>query len=144
MQVILGWICVLLGGSMYLIQCISSINFSLAQRLGLQEKTEEASPLILRAERYVAYWDLVTLVWLPVAGFLMIMDYSLWPYIALIGAAIYIDTAGREAAKNLSFQHENLPSGPVAQQKLFFSTFIIMGVLGLVVLVYSLITLLFT
>ena len=142
MQAILGWVCVVLGGSMYLIQCISSVNFSLAQRLGLQEKTKEASPIILRSERYVAYWDLFTLIWLPVAGVLMIMNNFLWPYMALIGAAVYVDTAGREAAKNLSFRHEHIPSGPPEQQKLFFSTFIVMFVLGLTVLAYSLMTLL--
>ena len=105
MQIILGWILILFPGILFLGQLISSFNFSLAQRLGLQEKPETADPLLLRAERYVAYWDLVTIVWLPVAGILMVVNHPWWPLVSLIGASIYIDAAGREAAKNLSFRH---------------------------------------
>ena len=119
-------------------QIISSINFPLAQKLGLQEKSGTADPLFLRAERYIAYWDLVTLSWLPLAGILMVINHALWPVIALIGAAIYIDAAGREAAKNLSFRHEGIKSGSEREQKLFFPTYIIMLILGVVVLLFSL------
>jgi len=137
-QQVLGWVLIVLSGPMVVIQLISSIDFPLAQKLGLQEKAGEADPLLLRAERYVAYWDLVSLVWLPVAGVMMVLDHAWWPLFALAGAAIYIDTAGREAAKNLSFRHEGLKAGTERQQKLFFASYIVMLVLGLVALVYSL------
>jgi hypothetical protein len=138
MQVILGWILIVLPGSLVVIQLISSIDFALAQKLGLQEKSGEADPLLLRAERYVAYWDLVSLIWLPIAGIAMVLDHAWWPLLALAGAAIYLDAAGREAAKNLSFRHEGVKAGPQQQQKLFFATYIAMFLLGLVTLVYAL------
>ena len=141
MQSILGWILIIFPGILLIGQIISSVNFPLAQKLGLQEKSGTADPLFLRAERYTAYWDLVTISWLPVAGILMVINHAWWPVIALIGAAIYIDTAGREAAKNLSFRHEGIKSGSEQEQKFFFPTYIIMLVLGLIVLLYSLLPL---
>lgn len=138
MQTILGWILIIFPGILLLGQIISSINFPLAQKLGVQEKSGSADPLFLRAERYAAYWDLVSLCWLPIAGILMVINHAWWPHIALIGAAIYIDTAGREAAKNLSFRHEGIKSGSEQEQKLFFPTYIIMLILGVIVVVYSL------
>ena len=112
MQSILGWVLIIFPGILYIGQIISSINFSLAQKLGLQENTDETDHLLQRAERYTAYWDLVTLLWLPFSGLLMIFDYSIWPIVGLFGGAIYIDTAGREAMKILSFKHERIKVAP--------------------------------
>ena len=103
-----------------------------------QEKPETTDPLLIRAERYTAYWDLLTLIWLPIGGVLMVVNHPWWPLISLIGASIYVDTAGREAAKNLSFRHEGIRSGTEQEQKIFFSTYIVMGILGLFVILYSL------
>jgi hypothetical protein len=137
MQNFIGWMLIIFPGILYVGQVISSIDFPLAQRLGLQENPNEADPLLQRAERYAAYWDLVTLGWMPLAGILMVLDNSFWPIAALFSGAIYLDAAGREAAKNLSFKHEGIRIGAPTQQKLFFSTYIIMAVLALVVLIYS-------
>jgi len=120
MQEITGWILIIFGGSLYLAQIISSINFSLAQKLGLQEKSETSDPLLLRSERYTAYWDLLTLIWLPVAGYLMIINHYLWPILLLTGGAIYLDTAGREAVKSLSFRHEDVELVPLMNNGYFF------------------------
>ena len=138
MQAILGWILILFPGALLLVQLISSLNFSLAQKFGLQEKSESADPLLLRSERYTAYWDLVTLVWLPIAGILMVINHPWWPLTALVGAAIYIDAAGREAVKNLSFRHEGIKTGTKQEQILFFITYIIMIIIGIIIIIYSL------
>jgi len=140
MQILLGWVLIIFPGILYSGQIISSINFSFAQKMGLQENPEETDLLLQRAEKYTAYWDLVTLVWLPISGVLMLINNSLWPIFALFGGAIYLDAAGREAAKILSFKHEGVRIGSPLQQRLFFSTYIIMAVLAIVVIVYSLIT----
>ena len=137
MQGLIGWILLILGSALYIAQIISSINFDLAQRLGIQESAEHADPLFQRAERYTAYWDLVTLIWLPLAGALMIINHQWWPVISLIGGAIYLDTAGREAAKNISFRHEGIKTGTIKQQKIFFASYIVMLVLAVLVITYS-------
>ena len=137
MQLILGWIILIFPGILLLGQIISSINFPLAQKFGLQENPDETDSLLQRAEQYTAYWDLFTLVWMPAAGTLMIINHPFWPLIALIGGAIYFDTAGREAAKILSFKHEGIRVGSPNQYRLFLSTYIIMAVLGIIVITYS-------
>ncbi len=134
MQELTGWTLLLVGGGLYLAQLISSINFRLAQKWGIQEDPEHAAPLLIRAERYVAYWDLVTLGWLPLAGVLMIANHTWWSIIALPGAAIYLDMAGREAAKNLSFRHEGLQTGGPRQSRIFFASYLVMALLGIVTL----------
>ena len=141
MQIITGWILVISGFGLYLAQIISSINFSLAQRLGIQEKAETADPLLQRSERYTAYWDLVVLLWLPLAGVLMIIDHQTWPLMGLFGSAIYLDTAGREAMKNLSFRHEGLKTGTDMEQRLFFASYIVMGLMALMVIGLSVVEL---
>jgi hypothetical protein len=136
-QVIIGWILLIFGGALYLAQVISSVNFKLAQRLGIQEKPEVTDPLLQRSERYTAYWDLVTLGWLPLAGVLMITNHDWWPIISLIGGAIYLDTSGREAAKSLSFRHEGIKVGTDKQQSVFFASYIVMAVIAIVLIIYS-------
>ncbi len=141
MQLIIGWIIIVFPGILYVAQIISSCSFSLAQKLGIQEARELADPMLQRAERYAAYWDLFTLGWLPLSGILMVVEHSSWPLIALFSSAIYLDAAGREAAKFLSFKHEGLKVGTQTQQRFFFATYIIMAILAIIVSFFSLIKL---
>jgi len=138
MQITFGWFLIIFPGILFIVQIISALNFKLAQKLGLQENPETADKILQRAERYTAYWDLVTLVWMPLSGILMVINHSSWPYFSLIAGAIYFDAAGREAAKNLSFNHEGINIGTAQQKRLFFSTYIIMAIIAVVVIVYSL------
>jgi len=140
-QITIGWVLLLFGGTLYVAQMISSFNFSLAQRLGIQEKTENSDPLLQRSELYAAYWDLVTLGWLPLAGILMIINHAWWPIMSLLAGAIYLDTSGREAAKNLSFKHEGVRVGSEKEQRLFFPFYIVMAVIAIVVIAYSILKL---
>ena len=138
MQLVLGLLLTIFPGILFVGQIISSVNFSFAQKVGLQEDPSEADPLLQRAERYTAYWDLVTLGWLPLAGILMVLDHALWPVMAFFGGAIYFDTAGRESAKILSFKHEGLRVGPPGQHRFFISTYVIMIILAVLAIVFSL------
>ena len=140
-QITIGWVLLLFGGTLYVAQMISSFNFSLAQRLGIQEKAENADPLLQRSERYTAYWDLLTLVWLPIAGILMIINHAWWPIMSLLAGAIYLDTSGRESAKNLSFRHEGVRVGADKEQRVFFAFYIVMAVIAIVVIAYSILKL---
>jgi len=137
-QQITGWLLIIFPGILFIGQIISSVNFTLAQRLGLQEDPNETDPLLQRAEKYTAYWDLVVLGWLPLSGILMVINNPVWPLVAFFGSAIYLDTAGREAAKILSFKHEGIRIGSTKQQRFFFATYIIMAVISIVILGYSL------
>ena len=137
MQVAIGWGLLIFGGALYLAQVISSINFKLAQQLGIQEDPVDSDPILQRSERYTAYWDLVTLGWLPIAGFLMIVNHGWWPIVSLIGGAIYLDTSGREAVKNISFRHEGIKTGTDKQQRIFFVSYIVMAIIAIILIAYS-------
>lgn len=137
MEIFLGWILIIFPGILFAGQLISSVSFSLAQKLGLQENPDHSDRLLQTAEKYVAYWDLVTMVWMPVAGVLMVINHPYWPLVALIAGAIYFDTSGREAAKILSFKREGIRVGSPVQKKFFFSTYIIMAVTGITVIAVS-------
>ena len=50
MQIILGWVLIIFGGGLYLAQIVSSINFPLAQHLGIQEKAETSDTVLQRCE----------------------------------------------------------------------------------------------
>ena len=137
MQIFIGWVLIIFGGLLYLAQVISCLNFPLAQRLGIQEKSETSDTLLLRSERYTAFWDILTLFWLPVAGIFMVIDHSWWPVISLIGGAIYLDTSGREAVKNLTFRHEGIRVGTAKQRQLFFASYILMALIAIVVIIFA-------
>ena len=137
MQNAIGWTILLLGGVLYLAQVISSVSFSLAQRLGIQEDPAESDSVLQTAERFTAYWDLVTLGWLPLCGLLMIMDHHWWPIAGLIGGAIYLDASGREAFKIISLRQEGFRLGTKRQQRVFFASYIVMAMIGLGVAGYS-------
>ena len=133
----MGWTFLILGGLLYVAQVISSVNFELAQKLGIQEDADEADSILQTAERFTAYWDLVTLGWLPIAGILMIADHDYWPVVGLIGGAIYLDASGREAAKILSFRKEGVRLGTEQQQRVFFASYLVMAFMGLILIGYS-------
>ena len=137
MQVTIGWGILILGGALYLAQVISSVNFELAQRLGIQENPEDTDSIFQRSERYTAYWDLVTLGWLPLAGILMIIDQDWWPIVSLIGGAIYLDASGREAAKNISFRHQGIKTGTEKQKIIFFASYMVMALIAIILIIYS-------
>lgn len=137
LQFVIGWSLLFIGGALYLAQIISSVDFKLAQKLGIQENPKETDPILQRSERYTAYWDLVTLGWLPLAGILMITDHGWWPVVSLIGGSIYLDAAGREAAKNVCFRHEGMKTGTNQQQRIFFASYIVMALIAAITISYS-------
>ena len=141
MQSIIGTLMLIFGGFLYIVQVISSLNFPLAQRLGIQEDPKATAPLLQRAERYTAYWDLLTLIWFPFAGLLMLLDHPLWTLMALAAGSIYLDAAGREAVKNLSFRHAGLATGTQQQQKGYFASYLVMAAFGVTAIFVALNTL---
>ena len=96
---------------LYVGQIISVANFSLAQRLGLQESPENSDPLFNYLERWTARWDLWWLWTLPAAGILMLIDHWLWPYAAMIGGGAFVDAGGREAVKILGLKGKGVRVG---------------------------------
>lgn len=138
MLIVTGVIALVLGLMGWVGQAISVVNFPLAQRLGLQEKSDETDPLFRRLELETARWDLLVLWTLPVAGALMLVDHSLWPYLALIAGGINVDTAGREAAKRHGLRSKGVKVGGEREGWIFLAYMWTVGVLGLWIIIYAL------
>ncbi len=140
MQQVFGWIFLLIPGLLVAGQLVSVVNFPLAQRLGLQEKAGASDPMKLRAELYAARWDLLVLIWLPLAGVLMLLDHAAWPILCLIGGAVFVDAGGREAVKILGMKAGGVRVGTPAEQALMFGTYLLMGALGLLAIAIALVS----
>ena len=135
MTIALGVLSVAIIGFLYAGQVVSVTNLGLAQRLGLQERPEHTDPLFTSLETWTARWDLVTLWVLPVAGVLMLIDHSWWPYVAMIGGGLAADTGGREIVKYLGLRKHGVRMGTPTERRLLFS---VMGLLSLVGVVAAL------
>ncbi len=130
-QFVVGLAWLTLGALVYAGQLISAVNFPLAQRLGLQEKSETVDPLVSRLELMSARWDLVVLWILPVAGGLMLLDHPWWPVVALIAGSIYVDAGGREWARVRGLVAHGMPIGSGRERVIVYGTFSFLIVAGL-------------
>jgi hypothetical protein len=141
MLIAMGIVALLFGLLVFVGQFISTVNFPLAQRLGLQEKDDSTEPLHRRLELNTARWDLAVFWILPLAGILMLLDHSWWPYLALIAGGILIDTAGRETAKLLGLREQGVRVGTSQEVRQFQGFFGLMAVIGLWLAIYGLVDL---
>jgi hypothetical protein len=138
MRIALSLICILFGAFGWVAQFVSAIHYPLAQRLGLQEKTEGTDALFRIAELSTARWDVCVLWTLPLAGILMLVDHHWWPYVSLIAGGIYLDTAGREAAKMLSLRKGGVRVGSSKDLWIAVVFFSVMAAISLAVIFYGL------
>ncbi|MBU1694478.1 MAG: hypothetical protein KJ726_09995 [Verrucomicrobia bacterium] len=138
MRTVLGIVCILFGALGWAGQVISGLNYELAQKLGLQEKSEGTDPLFRLAERNTARWDIVVLWTLIAAGILMLLDNAWWPPVALVAGGIYLDAAGREVAKVLSLKRHGVRIGTPGARKVAAGFFTVMAAVSIWVLAYTL------
>ena len=124
---------------LYAGQVVSIINFPLAQRLGLQEKSDRADALFSVLETWAARWDTIWLWTLPAASILMLVDHPAWPYAALIGGGAMVDTGGREAAKFLGLKQHGVRLGSSGETRLAIGVYVYLLVAGALAIVAGLI-----
>ena len=129
----------LIPGLLYLGQGVSVANLELAQRLGLQENPGRVDPLFTRLEVWTARWDLIAMWPLPVAGVLILVDHSWWPYVAMIGGGAAFDTGGREIVKGIGLRDHGVTIGGPGEQRTFFGTLALISLAGLLAAVAGLV-----
>lgn len=127
--VAVAWVTV--GTFLYVGQFISSANFPLAQRLGLQEKSENADPLISKLELMAARWDVIILWIPPLSGLLILLDHVAWPAACLIAGGVYVDAGGREWAKIRGLGAHGVPFGSGRERTVIYATFAFLILAGL-------------
>ncbi len=137
MRTMLGVVCIMFGGFGWVGQLISGINYPLAQRLGLQEKSQGTDALFRSAEINAARWDSFVLWTLMVAGILMLADNHWWPYVSLVAGGIYLDGAGREAAKYIGLRRAGVRIGDSRDLRIAAVFFLAMAGIALWVIVYA-------
>jgi hypothetical protein len=138
MRIVLGLFFVCFGLFGWVGQLISGFHYSLAQKLGLQEKSEGTDPLFRLAELNTARWDAVVLWTLPVAGILMLLNHPWWPYVALVAGGIHLDAGGRELAKSLSLRGSGVSIGTPKDWKIAKIFLSVLTLIGLAAITYAL------
>ncbi len=105
----------------------------------MQEKRDTTDPLYWRLERNTAIWDLLVNWTLPVAGVLMLLDHSWWPFVALVAGGVYADQGGREIAKVVGLRSEGVRVGTEGGVRFALAFLSLWAALGLFVGIYALI-----
>ena len=130
MDVVLAILCLVIGGVIWAGQVVGAVNFPLAQRLGWLEKDAVTDAPFRRAEQNTARWDVLILWPMPVTGILLLLGHPWWPLLGVISGAIYLDTAGREAARCRSFAREGIKIGSPADIRKANAALVVMAALG--------------
>lgn len=135
-----GALLIVVGGFAWLGQLISAVNPRLAARFDLAETESEVDPAFYADARGEAIWDSLSLWTLPVAGFLLILDSSAWPYFGLIGGAIFIYFAGRGIVARMSMRRKGISIGRQSTVSQALVALSVWGLLGVVTLVAAAVT----
>lgn len=112
-------------------QTISWLNPDLAVRWSLMEAEDDVEPTYWADIRGEAVWDALTLWTMVVAGVLLIIDNSAWPYFGLIGGGMYVYFAGRGILTRMAMRRRGLRIGDTSNVQLGLAFLAIWGVMGL-------------
>ena len=85
-------------------QTLSWLSPSVAARLGLVEDEADVDPVFWADIRGEALWDAFSLWPMVVAGALLTVDHSAWPYFGLVGGGTFVYFAGRGITVRLVMQ----------------------------------------
>ena len=138
MQTALGIIGVVVGVAGLVGQAFSALSPKLAPQQLAQNELSGPDRLYRRLERNSALWDLFVIWTLPVAGVLMLLDHSWWPFVALVAGGACAASGGREFAKMLSFRNEGVRIGGEGEIRLAFTFLGLWGIVAVIVGAYGL------
>lgn len=103
-----------------------------AVKLGLCEPESEVEPVFWADIRGEAYWDLLSLWTLAVAGVLLLVDHGAWRYFGLFGGGMYVYFAGRGVFARIAMQRRGLRIGSSGAVRLGLAFLVLWGLVGLV------------
>lgn len=131
LQNIVACVWVSLGLLAYAGQFVSAVSFELAQRLGLQERSENVDPMHSTLEKVTARWDVFVLWTAPVAGALALLSHAWWPALFVIAGTVYLDAGGREWAKIIGLRAHGKPIGSNFELIKIYGTYAYLVLAGL-------------
>ena len=119
----------------WLAQVISVLSPPTAVKLGVTEPEPDVDPVFFADARGEAVWDALILWTLPVAGILLILNSSWWPYFGLVGGGIYLYFAGRGIVVRREMQRRGIRIGEPENLKVFYAALAAWGLLGAVTMI---------
>ena len=137
MNIIWGIILTILSSIGYFGQVITAFWPDTAARLGLTEPESEVDPAFFADVRGEAFWDTAILWTLPVAGVLLILNSSLWPYFGLVGGGMYLYFAGRGILVRKEMQRRGIRIGTDDALKVAYVFLTLWGLAAVITIVMA-------
>ena len=137
MNIIWGIILTILSSIGYFGQVITAFWPDTAARLGLTEPESEVDPAFFADVRGEAFWDTAILWTLPVAGVLLILNSSLWPYFGLVGGGMYLYFSGRGIVVRKEMQRRSIRIGTDDALKVAYVFLTLWGLAAVITIVMA-------
>ena len=118
-------------------QMTAALAPALATRLGLTEPEADVDPAFYADVRGEAFWDMMILWTLPVAGLLLLLNNPWWPYFGLIGGGMYLYFAGRGIAQRLAMLRRGIRIGKPSYWKPVFFILALWGLIAVITMVMA-------
>ena len=118
-------------------QTISAFSPKIAVNMQLIERETDVDPAFYADARGEAWWDMIILWTLPVAGILLILNNSLWAYFGLVGGGSYLYLAGRGIAVRITMQRRGIRIGASGNLKLFYVFLTLWGLIAVVTIIMA-------
>lgn len=140
MITIIGILIIVVGLICWLGQSLSIIAPNMALKLGLLDPKEDMDETLYIIESKALGLNDLLLTWtLPAAGFLMIVNNPLWPYLGMVGGGIYLYFSGFIIFTRIYLKREGKKVGSTSAEKTayIFSLLWILASLTMLVLSYN-------
>ncbi|MFC1853461.1 hypothetical protein ACFL27_24965 [candidate division CSSED10-310 bacterium] len=134
-ELVLGLIIVALSMLGWVGQAITLFAPVTAVKLSLTEPQNEVDPAFYADVRAEAIWDTLTLWTLPLAGVLLLIQNSLWPYFGMIGGGMFFYFSGRGIIARFEMLKHGIRIGTADKVKINIIFLALWGILGIVTII---------
>lgn len=122
-------------------QLIYAISPKHGTKLGVGEAESDVDAVFYIDARGEAVWDSMILWTLPLAGILLMLQQSSWPYFALVGGGNYLYFAGRNLVTRLLMQRHGIKIGTPFNIRIAYIFVFLWGLAAAVSIVIAVVTL---
>ncbi|HBA85672.1 MAG TPA: hypothetical protein DCZ95_16445 [Verrucomicrobia bacterium] len=122
-------------------QVVNALFPKRAERWGLSEPQAEVDPVFYTDSRGEAFWDVLSIWPLPVAGVLLLLDHPWWPYFGLVGGGIFIYFSGRGTVVRLVLRRHGIRIGHPKRLAAYYIILFVWALLGAVTIAMAVRTL---
>jgi len=141
MNIVWGIIVIIISLIGWLGQTIAALSSTTAAKLGVAEPEADVDPTFHADGVGEAFWDMVTLWILPVAGILLIMNNPLWVYFGLVGGGMYLYFAGRGIVVRWVMQRRGIRIGKPETLKVAYVFLTLWGLTAIVTIIMAVVAL---